>query len=457
MSDYKDSVEDLSHDFTRPHSIDLTLELEHQLEAESLPNSPSVGRPRSLDTHVLASLITQLRMSVEELTKERDGLSNLLVETKSREQDTQEALTIVAEKCVHLEAELAAAQNKIQEDEDAITMLRGKVEESRRGLMRLQTESRRMSQMSNLTLDLSRAGQPMLSGPPTSKRASFTPLTGSSAGRTGHRRISSVSDTSLIMSAPHFGDHGQWPASPRSPVEFSQPALTAPAHGRRASGFFGFGTGAVPEPARLVDASEVEVLRKELETVKDQLEETRHELGEAQEAKEASEMCVRALRTFIAENSVGEQTTRSSVAAKPPPMSANSSQDSAGRKSVSSASRWGFKLWNTSDTAPPSAPSPPSGSASPAMTQGGPLSKKLGGMFSPRASVSSTSSAPRPRPMQQEPSFIGSDTSSIADSSPEPVSPASEMPRTSVLVQDGEVLLYEAHDEVKAIAMVASG
>ena len=51
-------------DTTRPMSIDLSLELERQLEAESLPNSPNPPRPQSLDVNVLVNLVTQLRLSL---------------------------------------------------------------------------------------------------------------------------------------------------------------------------------------------------------------------------------------------------------------------------------------------------------------------------------------------------------------------------------------------------------
>lgn len=318
--------------------------------------------------------------------------------------------------------------------------------------MRLQTESRRMSQVSNLTLDLSRAGPPGMNGPPSARRASFVPLTGNPAGHMGHRRISSLSDPGL-MSAPNLGQNSQWPISPGAPDPV-QSARTGPppsgGHSRRFSGMFGYGASPLPELPSF-DASELDTLRKELDVVKEQLEETKHELSEAHEAKEASEMCVRALRTFIAENSVGEQTTRSNVRAgtKPAPVSA---------PSPSTASRWGFKLWNSTETptsATPSFTSPASAGAAPS-----PVTKKLGGLFSPRSSISSTSSPARPLPVSasREPTFNGSDTSSIADSSTEPISPVSSMPRASVLVQDAEAMSFETAslpESTKAVAIPA--
>ncbi|KAH9933328.1 uncharacterized protein B0H18DRAFT_983056 [Fomitopsis serialis] len=396
----------------RPHSIDLSLALERELESESLPNSPARvetrgARPQSLDTNVLASIVTQLRMSLED---------NELAETKFREENVKDALESVADKCLRTEAQLSAARDKHQEDEEAIAMLRQKVEESRRALMRLQTESRRRSQIGNLSVDLSQPGSTPMNGPPTSKRASFTPLTGSPA-RAGHRRIVSLSDPGFA-SAPTSGDNGQWPTSPG----FTSPD---PSQGqsKRRSGMFGWGSSQLPDVPSL-DNLQTDTLRKELEKVKEQLDETKHELREVQEAREASESCVRALRTFIAENSVGEQTARSTIraATKPNSTPATSQQGAA--------SRWGFKLWSTPET-PVNSPAP-APSSTPSVP---PVTRKLGGFFSPRSSISSTSSPVR---VPQEPPYHGSDTSSIADSTTEPVSPASSMPQANILVQDAE-------------------
>ena len=80
----------------------------------------------------------------------------------------------------------------------------------RRALMRLQTESKRMSQMSHMSVDTSRANSLFGGGPSSSKRASFTPLTGSGASRiTSHRRISSISEPSDALDT-----NGMEPSSP---------------------------------------------------------------------------------------------------------------------------------------------------------------------------------------------------------------------------------------------------
>lgn len=285
---------------------------------------------------------------------------------------------------------------------------------SRRALMRLQTESRRRSHIGNLSVDLTQPGATAMNPPPVSTRSSFTPMTGSPI-RAGHHRIVSLSDPG-VATAPAFSEGGNWPSSPgyTSP----DPARSPPGQSRRMSGMFGWGSAQLPDVPSL-ETVQIDSLRKDLDKMKEQLEESKHELSEAQEAREASESCVRALRTFIAENSVGEQTARSSIRAATKP-------DVATPQQAGAASRWGFKLWATPETP---ASSPYSGAPAPS-----PVARKLTGFFSPRSSISSTT-APALRPLSQ--ATYQSDTSSIADSMTEPMSPAS-VPQANVHVQDAE-------------------
>ena len=302
-----------------------------------------------------------------------------------------------------------------------------------------------------MNIDLSRAGPSTLNGPPSSRRASFQPLTGTTAGRmNAHRRISSVSDSASLL----YNEHGQLLGSPRGQLEplllsnSAPPTAPAPAPNasRRISGFFGR-AAQTPELTPTADAAEVEELRKELQAAKEQLEETRIELAEAKEAQEASETCANALRTFIADNSIGMAPPggRPEPPQRPPPAPRTTSDES--RHSASASGRWSFRLWNTpanaagagsasasSSPALPSAPAPASISAMP--QQQPPLAKKFGGFFSGRAgSMSSTASVPASHPHPQEPLGSNGSDSSSDDSGPEPISPASEVPSGRVLVQ----------------------
>lgn len=417
----------------RPFSIDLTLELEHQLNNESNPNSPvdATGRPHSLDSHVLASIVTQLRLSLADVTRERDELSQTVVELRAREAGTADTLGHMTEKCSKLQEELDNARTKIKDDEDTISILRTKVEESRRGLMRLQSENRRASQVPS-ALDLSRAGIPSFNGPPSSKRAS---LIGSTTGRNNaHKRISSVADNAFSLDGSHLTS----PIPTPTPATFTLPDVQKsrsqpPSHTRRMSGMFGRGS----PPQSLFsseEVSELEMLRRELNAVKAELDDVKHELNETSEAREASDTCVKALREFIEENQVGAvpkslPSLPAEVKKAPPPPA---------------AAGWGFKLWRadsltqTPVLASPSPAAPATHAVSPSLsslTPPVPLAKKLGDFFGTRATAAATSQTPQR--VEQEPMYNGmSDTSSIEDSVAEPISPASERPRPAVYVRD---------------------
>lgn len=170
-----------------------------------------------------------------------------------------------------------------------------------------------------------------------------------------------------------------------------------------------------------------------------ELDEAKHELNEANEAREASELCVKALRAFIEENNVGAPMPNAGGSTATPPSSLVEP-----KKSAQAAGGWGFKLWRTEPSAKsPSGATPipfipptttPNNVSSPPPQ---PLTRKLGEFFGARSgSISSTTPVKSPR-AEHEAMYNGlSDTSSIEESLAEPVSPASELPRPSVLVRD---------------------
>ncbi|KAJ7173814.1 hypothetical protein C8R46DRAFT_1161557 [Mycena filopes] len=450
----------------RHYSIDLSLELERQLDMESLPPTPAPTAPHQnqqekqerphsnlmhmpdkmpdIDPHVLAHIISQLRHQLADMTRERDDVLALLSTAHTKEAELQDALQHITDKAMGLDEALSDARRKNRDDEEAISMLRTKVEESRRGLMRLQAESRRQTPSA---LDMGRANAPSaFMGPPSSKRASFTPLTGTFAANSfvgrpnGHRRISSVSDSNVALTVDLA-----------SPTPERSLTLTLPPVGnnkntnRRLSGFFGR-NGSPPQeiPQFLPSSSpdELEKLRKELRAAQDALTETRHELTEANEAREASETCVGALREYIAENNIGSEM-------KLPPLPAATTGEETDPNAPKKA--WGFKLWKV-DTAVKTAPSPPSAAsgsnatASPSMppvalpavanpnapAPAAPLTRRLTGFFSSRGSISSMASVtPSLAPLQTDPRrmhardsvYSLSDASSLA----EPISPTSQV------------------------------
>ncbi|KAJ6504846.1 hypothetical protein C8R47DRAFT_161776 [Mycena vitilis] len=428
----------------RHYSIDLSLELEHQLEMESPLPTPAHNKEQQeeqqkthqarpsfqlpdIDPHVLAHIISQLRHQLADMTKERDDILVLLSAANTKEAELQDALQHITDKAMGLDEALSEARRKTRDDEEAIAMLRTKVEESRRGLMRLQAESRRSTPMA---LDTGRANAPsaFALGPPSSNKrasASFTPLTGTFAANSfggrpnGHRRISSVSDSNVSITVPDVNAAAQ-----------------PPVPNRRLSSIFGRSSPPREPPLQLhasgsgsSSPDEVEKLRKELRTVKAALEETRHELTEANEAREASETCAGALREYIAESNMG------SAELKLPPLPAATT----GEETDPNAKKgWGFtKLWKV-DTSVKGAPGPASDvTASPVNTSTAsntppaPLARKLTGFFGSRASISSVASSLAPlqttgaphASRQRDSVYSVSDASSLA----EPISPTSQV------------------------------
>ncbi|KAJ7460586.1 hypothetical protein FB451DRAFT_1405144 [Mycena latifolia] len=418
------------------YSIDLSLELERQLDLESLPPTPAPNRdpPTSqpqphimkmpdIDPHVLAHIIGELRHQLADMTRERDDLLVLLSGAHTKEAELEDALQHITDKAMGLDEALSDARKKNRDDEEAISMLRTKVEESRRGLMRLQAESRRP-----MTIDMARANAPSsFISPPSSKRASFTPLTGSFNNVPGrpnaHHRMSSVSDSNVALTVPDIAN----PAPSANP-------------NRRLSGIFGRSSPPREAPLQLSSSpDELDKLRKELRTVRDALDETRHELTEANEAREASETCIGALREFIAENNIGG----SSSEVKLPPLPAATTGEEPDTNAQKKG--WGFKLWKV-DTNVKGAPGPTSAASGSTATASpivppavaassstqpppvAPLSRRVTGFFSSRASISSVASgAPSLAPLQTAPRhrdsmYSLSDASSLA----EPISPTSQ-------------------------------
>ncbi|EDR05638.1 uncharacterized protein LACBIDRAFT_302762 [Laccaria bicolor S238N-H82] len=425
-------------------SIDLSLELERQLEhMESPPITPAHDvtasetrqKHEALDPEILAHIVMQLRHSLLEVTKERDELVKMLATANAEEASAKDALQLMTDKATQMDEELKETRKQVKEHEEAIVCLRAKVEESRRGVMRLQTENRRQSMA---PLDLSRTvSLSAFAGPPSSKRASFTPLTGTSAGRPGHRRISSISDTTQ---GGFLSPNLDQPPSPNPQTPAFPPDTALPPNSRRYSGLFGRQSPPqvdMPDPT----TAELETLRKELKAVKDELDASQVELTEANEAKEASDTCVKALREFIAENNIG-----ASVKLPLPPPTANGDEVGTGK---ASAVGWGFKLWGggvdsplKSSTATPINPASvasPCTTSTPTLPATAPLSRKLGGFFGSRGSVSSTHSMSPSLPALQ-PNTVRDSTYSFSDTSSvtEPVSPGSDIHGlgTHIVVRD---------------------
>lgn len=112
-------------------SIDLSLELEHQLQLEDDASHPSSSRPHSLDPHILSTLIKNLHEEVSKLTKERDELAGALTDSREREGDLREEVHRMMESHATMDEQMDELKHKNQEAEESIALLRSKVEDSR--------------------------------------------------------------------------------------------------------------------------------------------------------------------------------------------------------------------------------------------------------------------------------------------------------------------------------------
>jgi hypothetical protein len=304
--------------------------------------------------------------------------------------------------------------------------------------MKLQAEaknSRRQSVQAPIVLDMSRVGIP--SGQPSSKRASFTPLASSHVRPPPRGSSISMSDPVIPGLTPGAIDGLPGSSPPDQPTidnDASGSSHSQPSS-RAFSSLFGRTSpqphaGLEHSPPRNDVAAELEALKRELRSVKDELEETRHDLIESNEAREASETCVKALREFIGENHSDQMRLPPT-----PHMTKGDEADETAdlNKKNGLTTGWGFKLWPGGNGSGPvkastssytqlpvrrgsnaSAPPPrPSTSQPPPPAFG-----RLGGFFNSISSVNS--------PNLQN----GSDTSSET----EPVSPTVEALQTNVLV-----------------------
>ncbi|KAF8677695.1 hypothetical protein RHS04_05889 [Rhizoctonia solani] len=246
------------------------------LTTQISPSHPSVGSDMGSESFIVRSESMAIPIDEEPVpprpespSTEKQGLLEALDQAHS-------ALSKTRAENDDLREQLATAEAKAQDQADQIAMLRSKVEEARRGVMRLQTENRRASQ-----LQAAANSQELR----TSKRASFilppTPASpgGLSPGKHIHRRISS-------MSEPSLADQLRLSGSPSSFV------TSFPEHI----------SGRVTPPGP--SAEEFAKIRAELTACQQALQ-------EATDAREASETAVRALREFIAENAVGETKSNS--------------------------------------------------------------------------------------------------------------------------------------------------
>lgn len=258
-----------------PASQDFSLELDGGYETRSDDGMVS------LDPDVLASLVIQLRTNLSSAQSEREELITALAIAQTHIAD----LSHQKERAERLEVELAESCRKNQESEDVISILRGKVEESRQGLMRLQAESRRISQLSGSVPYAPSPHAMSTSFDSTRNRQSLQIATATTLlslppkGR-NNRRESQLSDSATSNESENDTPHQQ------------QQDQASIRQSRRQSSMYVRPTESLLNPM----AGEMDSLRKELIAVRLELMQTRNELMETKEAREASDVCCKALK-----------------------------------------------------------------------------------------------------------------------------------------------------------------
>lgn len=346
------------------------------------------------------------------------------------------------------------------------------MEESRRGLMRLQSE--RNAENKRMTLDLGHPRTPSFgSGPRSSHRSSFAPLTGS--GHPGmpssfRHQSSAVSETD-----PGFAEFvASLPGSPGQSITFNDSAegSSSQASVNRRRSMFGAvnRSSASHVEGRLSPSiAEVEAMKRELMAARTELDETRHELTEANEAREASESCVKALRDYIGQLGASGSSGQGAESVRLPPLPTDSNvKDIEPEPKPQKGSGWGgLKLWRVdTGTTSSSSNATASDGVSPATkpfmesyrntssdrdstspSTAIPLRNKFGAFFNRGSSISSLTPPP-PILHQEEPTLNGSDGSSSTEEISEPISPAADKTQ-SVFVRESVEEAEEAHKNSK--------
>jgi hypothetical protein len=290
---------------------DFSLELSGGLESESNDDDNTLENIVSLDPEVLASLVIQLRTNLSSAVRERNdarGERDHLIRDLAIVQTRLQELEGTQEREVEYLNEMAMWRKRCEEAEEQIGMLRGKVEESRRAVMTLQTQSRRLSQLSvpygSGSPHAQAFGQDSLPRTPGfQKRMSLQAVTGNGPpapvmgvppkGRS-HQRPSSVSDPEFgTSSVGSLSSHAQSSFPEASSQEADSIGVSKQGSAsRRHSAMISRPTESLLNPM----GAELESLRQELIAVRVELMETKQELWESNEAKEASDVCMKALK-----------------------------------------------------------------------------------------------------------------------------------------------------------------
>lgn len=357
--------------------------------------------PPSTDSEAVQNLISALRASLTStqtlLNTQTARLTHLGdVETELVKLKDQHAFVVAAKEAVEVQLKEEVKRREVAEE--MVEALRGQVEAARRGVMTLQKqekERKRMSTMGGLGLggvgeeeevlnDLASGGG---GGKDRSKRQSILK---------SHRRISSQSEPDAIYASPS--------AAITSPAPTATPTMPQPQQPARPGlREFKLGTAAsitgpstpnlpntstsprplfaqqeellsspVMEPSIMSATTSLTSNQEETHRLRGEINLLQSQLVQAEEAREASENCLKALREFIASSPGGggtdsfdkqlDLTSADLVGIRLPPLPTDRDPDEpptppAKEEKKLGASGWGLgKLWKTQATAPAASP-----------------------------------------------------------------------------------------------------
>lgn len=294
----------------------LEFSLDHGDDGSGVPDS--YEDVIALDADVLASLVIQLRTNLQsaqtELSHTKDEREELITalaiaqtkisDLKFEKEDIRKAMADLKGlnekervRAEGLEKDLGDALRKVQDGEEAVAMLRSKVEESRRGLMRLQSEqNRRMSQLNTASQ------MPMITSPlatsTTFEGLPRTPVPGN-AGFAKRMStpggLSAYSGHSLLLAPPPKGRNAHKRQSLTSESDASNDDSSLAQQQEKAArrqSMYVRPTESLLNPL----GAECEALRQELVAARMDVDDAQARLKEEREAREASEVCVKALK-----------------------------------------------------------------------------------------------------------------------------------------------------------------
>ncbi|WVO13134.1 hypothetical protein L204_100746 [Cryptococcus depauperatus] len=266
-----------------------------------------------------------------------------------------------------VEAQLKEEKTKREIAEENVEMLRGQVEQARRGVMTLQkqeAERKRISAMSGLGLGF--VGQPndeellVNLGEGWNKDGNALKR----ASMLSHRRVSSQSEPSDVFAALErqapFSKNGF--TAPRlsgglrelrlgstSPSLVVHPGLPGPPGPLSPATPTHYFEESSLQAAIVTANKEKTVALEETAALRTQLRQAQAKLAESEESRAATEVCLKALREFMALNEDGMEGQGAAEEFRGmslPPLPTDKDADERQLREESKPSGWGFKLWS---------------------------------------------------------------------------------------------------------------